>query len=357
MAHMIEINPQEVTRFSTVNGGEYSRGRRIADFGYTLNGFRLTGDWDTRPTICWKNNGFVADLEKWLKGETDLKVLYAWGKLYESIKKKGFHYDPNRDRDRVQVAIGRAGDIQFVDGRHRFAICRHLGMTRIPVEVVYLHQDWGFQGLNQILDKTMPSFILQELRNKFDTSVKYYEKLFEQDHFAYALPEMTELKDMDVLEVGCSSFFSSWPLIKSGVRSVLGVERSNDFYRNGQVLVDCLNKGFAGKRLSIRNHTLQNYIQSLGKDNYNAFFSSMLLYWLSNKEVDLLKHSILPKCEKAVCIVRDYERPNQKNDLKLNRPENAEALFREAGFDVSIRHWPLQEDGQGGYFVLLATKR
>ena len=354
MSHIIRVNPQDITRYSVANGGGIDRDRRIKEHGFTENGFRLGGDWDTLPCILTGKNGIVDDLNKALAGRTDLKAPYDWMSLYNSIKENGFHYDFDRDVDCIRVAIGRSGDIQFVDGRHRLTVCRHLGLTDIPVKVIYIHQDWDFQRLDAILDDTMPSLIMDEIVAKWDKEVPYYQKLFEQDHFAFAFPDMQSLKGKKVLEVGCSSFLSSWALIKAGVHSVVGVERDLGFTNNGQVTVDCLNKGF-GDKLKIRHNTLYNYLRT-PQDDYNAFFSSMVLYWLSDQEVRLLRTQVLPKCEVAVCIVRDYERPNQRNCLKLNRIDNAVKLFADEGFAVNTNYFRLQDDGQGGYFVLNAQR-
>lgn len=42
----------------------------------------------------------------------------------------------------VAVAIGRDGEIFFVDGRHRLSIARALGVEEIPVRVVGRHSEW-----------------------------------------------------------------------------------------------------------------------------------------------------------------------------------------------------------------------
>lgn len=42
----------------------------------------------------------------------------------------------------VKVAIGRDGEIIFVDGRHRFVIARVLGLKSIPAKVILRHEEW-----------------------------------------------------------------------------------------------------------------------------------------------------------------------------------------------------------------------
>lgn len=42
----------------------------------------------------------------------------------------------------VEVAIGRDGEIFFVDGKHRFSIAKYTEFERIPVRVVLRHKRW-----------------------------------------------------------------------------------------------------------------------------------------------------------------------------------------------------------------------
>ncbi|AUX10531.1 hypothetical protein AArcSl_2920 [Halalkaliarchaeum desulfuricum] len=48
----------------------------------------------------------------------------------------------DRSKTDVTVAIGRDGEILFVDGNHRFAIAHVLGLDELPVRVVVRHAQW-----------------------------------------------------------------------------------------------------------------------------------------------------------------------------------------------------------------------
>ncbi|WP_440766929.1 hypothetical protein [Natronorubrum sp. DTA7] len=69
--------------------------------------------------------------------------------LYERIERDG--YRSQRDlgygsllgvTEEVLVDVGRDGDLLFVNGRHRLAIAKLLGLESIPVGVLVRHRDW-----------------------------------------------------------------------------------------------------------------------------------------------------------------------------------------------------------------------
>jgi len=85
--------------------------------------------------------------------DLDLKYKYL-DNLYEKIKKEGFKTqkeiiesegiksDYGRGRlhdDDITVAIGRNGEIIFLDGRHRLNIAKILNLKKVPVRVLVIH--------------------------------------------------------------------------------------------------------------------------------------------------------------------------------------------------------------------------
>ena len=64
---------------------------------------------------------------------------YDWHSLFQSIVTNG--YVQNEEDRCVEVCIGREGEYLFVDGRHRLAIALYLKIEKIPVEVMYKHQN------------------------------------------------------------------------------------------------------------------------------------------------------------------------------------------------------------------------
>ena len=71
-------------------------------------------------------------------------------RLYASVRDHGYHAASERFRsahfpqveDEVVVRISREGDFLFVDGRHRLAIAKTLGLGKIPVKVSVRHRAW-----------------------------------------------------------------------------------------------------------------------------------------------------------------------------------------------------------------------
>lgn len=69
--------------------------------------------------------------------------------LYEQIRSSGYHSqqalgEPSIQRvtDEVVVDIARDGQLLFVNGRHRLAISKLLGLESIPVGVLVRHVEW-----------------------------------------------------------------------------------------------------------------------------------------------------------------------------------------------------------------------
>ena len=105
--------------------------------------------------------------------------------LYESIRDQGYlrqrelvernELSPDKyatgDRfnryDEVVVDIGRDGEFLFVDGRHRLAIARILGLDRIPVRISTRHTEW--QRIRRVVANTprseLPTEVQHHLKN------------------------------------------------------------------------------------------------------------------------------------------------------------------------------------------------
>ena len=66
--------------------------------------------------------------------------------LYQSIQTDGFksqvELDTGKPSDEIRIAIDRTGRPLFVDGRHRLAIAKVLGLTSIPVRIILRHAEW-----------------------------------------------------------------------------------------------------------------------------------------------------------------------------------------------------------------------
>lgn len=122
-------------------------------------------DWD--DTVYASNRGKFDSKDEFL----NVRCRFV-DQLYQSIKEEGYrpnyeaeHIVPKEEKNRTKVrryrheleplvAIGRTGEIYWVEGFHRLAISRVLSMDSIPVQVVARHKQW------------------QQLREKVHTAIK-----------------------------------------------------------------------------------------------------------------------------------------------------------------------------------------
>jgi len=145
-------------------------------------GEQLEGDWDldSRRTFlelepyrglkqrfiegrAWEDTEYYAfgqyrvrrDIERGKVEEGDAETelasrLEELEALYKSISEDGYLDQPKLNEsglskqisDEIRVGIRRDGRYLFVDGRHRLAIARLLGIEKVPVLIVARHPEW-----------------------------------------------------------------------------------------------------------------------------------------------------------------------------------------------------------------------
>ena len=82
-----------------------------------------------------------------IASEDDLeRVLSRTDSLIASMARDGFRsqeeLQTGREWDEIVTAIDRDGHVVFVDGRHRLAVARALGIERVPTVVAVRHRSW-----------------------------------------------------------------------------------------------------------------------------------------------------------------------------------------------------------------------
>lgn len=85
----------------------------------------------------------LADVEQYFRN---------FDRIYEDIREEGYQsqfelFEDNRSffpllRDELLIDIGRNGERLFVENRHRLAIAKLLGLSRIPAVVLCRHEQW-----------------------------------------------------------------------------------------------------------------------------------------------------------------------------------------------------------------------
>lgn len=132
------------------------------------------GDWDTavepidsHPFVgaareryvegkAWDDTDFAAEMRERIERdgpqhryrtpEDIARLGDRWDELADRIRTEGYRSQDElgtgKPWEEVLVAFDRIGRVVFVEGAHRFAIARALGVERIPVRVAARHQDW-----------------------------------------------------------------------------------------------------------------------------------------------------------------------------------------------------------------------
>ena len=91
--------------------------------------------------------------------------------LYESMKEDGYltqtELSSGKPSDEIRVAIDRKGELLFMDGRHRLAIAKILGIEKIPVKIILRHSEWvEFQeAIGRYADKDSRGKIYQTIEH------------------------------------------------------------------------------------------------------------------------------------------------------------------------------------------------
>ncbi len=94
------------------------------------------------------------------------KNLQRWDKLYEEIKTNGYADHTKRGKpptDEIEVAVGRDGEILFVDGKHRLAIAKLLKLPEVPVIVNIWHKDF----IEYVIKQTGEKYITPEIAIRY----------------------------------------------------------------------------------------------------------------------------------------------------------------------------------------------
>ncbi len=142
-----------------IRGGRLYNGERIA-------GIVMHGEWDKSITLFDNNSTLKSFCQRFVSSKSwddtfyyyvisvskhrswqhfKEKHLHKWDKLYHEIKTNGYANHTKRGKpptDEIEVAVGRDGQILFIDGKHRLAIAKILELSEIPVIVNIWHHDF-----------------------------------------------------------------------------------------------------------------------------------------------------------------------------------------------------------------------
>jgi 2-polyprenyl-3-methyl-5-hydroxy-6-metoxy-1,4-benzoquinol methylase len=160
-----------------------------------------------------------------------LERYFEWiDRLYESIKQNGyipnykikkFKTDTNKTDlntkkiDEIKVAIGRNGQILFIDGAHRLAIAKVLEIEKVAVRVFIRHKKWvKFKSEMNILARIIRGKLYQPAYHfdLADIPHSYGNKRF------LIIKDNLGIKDGSVLDIGANIGYLSHRMEEMGFR-------------------------------------------------------------------------------------------------------------------------------------------
>jgi len=330
MEKIIYVDPKDITKLSPVSGCANSRKIKAKDLKCYWQSGILYGDWDlTKRTL--KNSLTPKDYKLFMKNEN---FVYPWGKLIYSML-DGYIQDP--DTRYIEVSLGRNGELLLVDGRHRLFLAQKLNIKSIPVKILDVHPEYN--------DKVIPKFLYNMIARKWDKKIKVYHHWGTINHrYNLSKKYLPLLKGLDVVEVGPNSGMLMWSIMKYA-NSLCEIELQEKYFKQCEITRNCLELDEV--------YLLHQSFEATNFKNisFNAFFGSFVLYHLSNKELDILKNDVLPKCKVVIIPNRTKERNKKKNSYSLNRNAEIRKLLDSAGFKVTV-----DNSFEKGYSIVVGTK-
>jgi len=179
-----------------------------------------------------------------------------------------------------------------------------------------------------VIDKKL----YKQLRKSWKGKVyqKYEEERKRFEHFS---KYVGAFKGKDVLEIGPNAGVQSLEICQYA-NHWIGVEPDSGYYKQ-------LNLTMAHTKCPtlIVNSGLKEYCEKyLLSYNFNALYTSFVLYHLSDEEVNLLRAKILP-CVSTWIVYNRTKRPTVKNSWKFEQPEQMIEFVSSVGFCVSDPEW------------------
>lgn len=179
---VVYVDPRRISRISGrrdaararyrdlggVRGGEWDRENRGRTF-FSEDGFEGTALYRSfherfAEGAAWEETELVRRLDApYWKGRgitTEARAvahLEGYDRLHGEIEANGYASRWGREgargessrvgyldalTDEITVDVGRTGELCFVDGRHRLAIAKLLGLSAVPVVVLVRHREW-----------------------------------------------------------------------------------------------------------------------------------------------------------------------------------------------------------------------
>ena len=164
------------------------------------------------------------------------------------------------------------------------------------------------------------------------------------------------LKDKDVLEFACNAGLFGY-LISQYAKSYTGVEPGNmlkdhkhsdiDYFKQ----TDITKSFIKTDNVKYINNTVGGFLETDKDTAYNALVICFALYHFSDKEIEMIKAVVLPKCDTVIIQNRNSKRNTIRNSQKLYKNKNIVKMLEAAGFKCTVYDF-----NNGKYSEIIAQK-
>lgn len=266
---LLWVDPAKI---NLVCSGAETRGELLSQTNAVLD-----GDWDRatsefgdldlslavrqrfREGAAWEETGFyrrvcseiAAGRSRWgcaseealrRRLETDVDGLYGAISSGGYATQEQLGREPLRDE--IAVAIGREGRFRFVDGKHRLAIARCLGLPAVPVRVTARHSEWCERR------RELAEFAATQLRGKIYQAIDHPDLADFPAHKGHERAQMVraalsehEPAGRRLLDIGTQWGYMAQQMDKLGF-SCVGVEASGANLRFARMIQEATEGGY-----------------------------------------------------------------------------------------------------------------
>ena len=175
------------------------------------------------------------------------------------------------------------------------------------------------------------------------------------------LKHVDKFKGLDVLEMGCNAGIYGYEIAKVA-KSYIGIDQGKEYIKQAEET----KKFFKMDNAEFLNRPVKGFIRDCEKAEQfqimrytiNALFATFVLYHLSDKETDLIKKTILPRCKLVIIMTRTSKRSPWKkyNSLKLHKIKNVEKYLTGAGFTCKSTTHYNKKKGKVDFGITIATR-
>jgi 2-polyprenyl-3-methyl-5-hydroxy-6-metoxy-1,4-benzoquinol methylase len=169
-------------------------------------------------------------------------------------------------------------------------------------------------------------------------------------------------KGLNVLEMGCNAGIYGYEIAKVA-KSYIGADQGKEYIKQAQET----KKFFKMDNAIYVNRPIKGFVRDIQKAEaqnvmpyeINALFATFVLYHLSDKETDLLKQTILPRCKLVIIMTRTAKRSPWKkyNSMKLHKIKNVEKYLTSAGFTCKSTTHYNKKKGKIDFGITIAKRK